>query len=92
MIFPPSIAQIRLRENRNKGIRLWLPVFLVWPLFLLLWVLYPLLALLAIVLWRTQAGRPLLFGLPWLTGLFCAARGLSVRVADGNDLVVVKIY
>ena len=34
MMFPPSIMRIHVGE-RDKGFRLWLPIFLLWPIVLL---------------------------------------------------------
>ena len=47
MIWPPSLLGFRI-GNVDRGFRLWLPLFLVWPPFLLMALaLFPLVLLLS---------------------------------------------
>lgn len=81
----PSIATVRIENPQWRGIRLWLPLFLLWiPLI----VLSPLILLLVLAV--SAAGRIN----PWRViatfwALSCGLRGTDVRVcADGNKVVV----
>ena len=72
MMFPPSIMRIHVGE-RDKGFRLWLPIFLLWPIVLLAALLLALFVLVgAVLLWPEGWGRPRLLAGPVLLGLvFC---------------------
>ena len=89
MILPPSILRLRV-QNEQHRFGLWLPLILIWPLIVLAaLVLAPLVLVLAIVLWPAGWGRPLLLAGPRLFGLFCALRGLEVRVEQPKERVIV---
>ena len=91
----PSIVSVRVRSDDGFKLRLWLPVFILWPFALILFlVLAPFLAIAEAVL--VCHGRPMhLFGM--LIGLFlllCSLCGTSIKVNNagkGNE-VMVKIY
>ena len=51
MIWPPSLLVIRIGSVKG-GFRIWLPLFLVWPPFVLIALaLAPLVLLLSLLLW-----------------------------------------
>jgi len=79
---PPSLVFIR-----TGRIKLWLPVFLLWPLVAILALVLEPLALLAGMLilplgWK-RARNVVLF-IPNLVRLFVMLRGFEVDVADGE--------
>ena len=87
MIWPPSLLRLRV-ENRDHQLRLWLPLFIVWPLVLALGILLmPLAIVLAILLWPSGWGKPVLLGGPMLFRIFCALRGLEVKVEGVSQQV-----
>ena len=86
MIFPPSLLVIRIKEKNGKGLRLWLPIFLVW------WLIIP---VLLIVPWISKYSRyePIEFRSPFKAAIrlviaFCSTRGITVSV-KGDDNVYV---
>ena len=91
MIWPPSLLGFRI-TNANRGFGLWLPLFLVWPLFVLAALaMLPLVFLLSLLLWPTGWGRTMLLTGPWLFRLFCALRGLVIDVKSGTSRVYIVI-
>ena len=91
MIWPPSLLRFWIRiEKRRFG--LWLPVFLMWPLFLVAALaMLPLVILLSILLWPSGWGRTMLFTGPWLFRMFCALRGVEIDVESGTSRIWVVI-
>jgi hypothetical protein len=82
MSFPPAILNLRVASPRRRTFRLWLPVFLLWPLLLAFGLLALVFTLLADAV-LLAAGRRyhhyslLLFRLFEAT---VALRGLAVKV------------
>ena len=75
---PPLLMHLRLRnEEHNFG--LWLPLFLLIPIALVVYIiLSPLILLAIIVLWPTGWGKVALLA-PWYAwNCFCATRGLKL--------------
>ena len=91
MIWPPSLLGISIRlEKRVFG--LWLPLFLVWPLFIIATLaMLPLVFLLSLLLWPSGWGRTMLFTGPWLFRVFCALRGLAIDVKSGTSRVHIVV-
>ncbi|TVR54868.1 MAG: hypothetical protein EA425_01220 [Puniceicoccaceae bacterium] len=90
MSIPPALLQIRVRESNRRRFGLWLPLFLLWPVLLLAWLLFPFLFLLGLVWPRRDQGRLLRGLVPGVSRLFCAFRGLSVDVGDRADGVRIR--
>jgi len=89
MIYPPSVLRVRI-HNRRHHFGLWLPLFIIGPLLLVLWlVLLPLLLIAAVALWYRGWGRPLLIGGPALFLLLCALRGLKIEVGQESGQVLL---
>ena len=64
MIWPPSLLGFHIGSVK-RGFRLWLPLFLVWPPFVLAALaMFPLVFLLALLLWPIGLGRTLLLAGP----------------------------
>jgi hypothetical protein len=92
MLFPPSLVRIRIRKP-GKNLRLWLPIFLLWPLVPIVTVfLVPFLLLKALLgggfrrSWR-------IFRL-WVQGLvvLCRLRRLHVEVEEPDEITFIAVY
>ena len=81
----PNIAIVRVENPHWRGIRLWIPLFMLWiPLVLL----SPLILLVAFGL-CLAGGISMLETLKTFWGIVCGLRGTEVRVtADGNRVFV----
>ena len=91
-MWPPLIMRIRIK-NRKHRFGLWLPLFLIWPLLLVLGIiLLPFLLIAAVLLWHLWWVRPLLFGIPVLFQLLCALRGLKVEIEQNSERVLVHFW
>ena len=91
MIWPPSLLGFRIR-NTNVRFGIWLPLFLVWPLFILAALaMLPLVLLLSLLLWPSGWGRTVLMTGPWLFRMFCALRGVEIDVESGTSRIWVVI-
>jgi len=91
MMCPPSILRVRIHKQRRR-FGLWLPLFLIWPVVLVLGlVVWPLLLICAVVLWPSRWGRPLLLGGPAIFALLCALRGLEVEVKQPLEQTLVLV-
>lgn len=91
MIWPPSLLGFRVR-NEKKGFVLWRPLFLIWPPFVLVALaMFPLVLLLALLLWPTGWSRTLLLAGPWFFRMFCALRGLAIDVVSGTSRVYIVV-
>ena len=85
MMWPPSVLRLRVHSRRHH-FGLWLPLFLIWPLIVVLsLLLLPLALALVIILWRIRWLKPVLLAGPCLLSLVCALRGLEVDVRDGSE-------
>jgi Na+/H+-translocating membrane pyrophosphatase len=92
MTFPPSLLRLRVRTPEHAWPTLWLPLFLVWPLLLLLLVPLVLVVLLvAIVLDPRQTARAFdLVGA--LFAVVCGLRGVHVDVVDRRAQVRISFH
>jgi hypothetical protein len=88
----PNIINLKICDGEKFKLRLWLPLFLAWPIVLVLFlVLLPILVVAELVL-RLARIRVQIFGL--LFGLFSlvsATRGLTVKVRSERSIVDVVI-
>ena len=86
MTWPPAVLGIRVVENGRRKLRLWLPLFMLWPVMPLLAALAPLLLLVAsLVKWRGGVSSKVLFAAPQVIAVFWHLRGLEVCVTDTED-------
>ena len=91
MMLPPALLRVRVQSDQSRR-RLWIPVFLLWPLLALMAALaMPVCALIAALYWRGGLGRPILFAVPCLLYLMCSLRGLRFDVAGGGSRLFVSI-
>lgn len=92
MMFPPLLLRLRLQSPEHGWPTLWLPLFLLWPLLLLLLVPLALIVLLvAIVLDPRQTPR--VFELAGaLFALVCGLRGLHIDVVGRRAQVLISFH
>ena len=91
MMWPPSLLGFRI-GNANREFRLWLPLFLIWPPFVLFaLVMLPFVVLLALVLWPSGWGKTVLFTGPWFFRMYCGLRGLVIDVKSGESGVYIVV-
>jgi hypothetical protein len=91
---PPLVIDVRVKEEGSRGFRIWLPVFLLWPLLLLLVLLAlvgTLIADLVLLLVGARYHHYTLLVLRSL-GLLAAARDTHVRASKDGSHVDVDIY
>ncbi len=92
MILPPAIVRFRIVEQGRRKIGLWLPIFLLWPvLILLILVSMPLLLFLALAFWWYTGARKILRCILFALSLIFSLRGLAIEVEDEEDQVIIKI-
>ena len=91
MMFPPSILRVRVR-NQQHHFSLWLPLFLLWPVLMVLaLLLLPLLLIAAVILSYKGWGIPLLMAGPVIFGLLCAMRGLKVDIGEEPEKFYISL-
>ena len=90
MTFPPSVLRLQVR-SQDQHVRLWLPLFLLWPMMAVVALILAPLAFAAAIILRPKGSiRPLLLAGPRLLGLFFALRGLRVKVESESQLVLIS--
>ncbi len=88
---PPMLMHVRVQEER-RGFGLWLPLFLLLPLALVVFIiLSPLILVAAIILWPSGWGKRALFTLRAALEVFWSMRGLSVDVHSGRQCVSISV-
>ena len=89
MTWPPSLLRFRIGVV-ERGFGLWLPLFLVWPLFIVATLaIVPLVLLLALLLWPTGWSRTSLLMVPWVFRVIYSLRGLVIELKSGTDWVYI---
>jgi hypothetical protein len=84
--------RLRIADNGRKKIRLWLPLFLLWPgLLVLAVVVAPLALLLALIASGPRGAKRWAMACWYLYASICALRGLNVEVDGKGDQVLVSI-
>lgn len=93
MTMPPMLLHLYVASPERTPIRLWLPLFLLWPLVILLIVLPLLLAVLVdVVLWLTgQRYHHYSLLIVRVLGLLGETRGMVVRVRNKEATVDVTV-
>jgi hypothetical protein len=90
MNFPPLIMRLRILNNK-KSIRLWLPIFLLYPFLLVLALVVEILVLVAfLLLWPFGWGKTLILFMPYLFRVICALRELEVDVQKRQEMFFVS--
>lgn len=90
---PPAILDLTITPDDGRRIHLWLPLFLLWPLALL--VIIPVLAvtivtdLVLLIVGRRYHHYTLL--VVRSLGVLCETRGMVLRFNDGKATVVMTV-
>lgn len=88
---PPMLMHMRIQGER-KRFGLWLPLFLLLPLALVVFIiLSPLIVVAAIILWPSGWGKRALFTLRAAIEIFWSMRGLSVDIQSGRQCVSISV-
>ena len=84
---PPLLLCLGVGKRRFP---IWLPLFLLWPLAAALAiVLAPLVLLAALILWPLVWGKLILLSGPMLFDVFCSLRGLEVNLNTGSSSMLI---
>ena len=88
---PPILMHVKIQgEEREFG--LWLPLFLLLPLALVVFIiLSPLILIAVLVLWPSGWGKRALLILRAAFEVFCSMRGLRVDVRSGHQCVYISV-
>jgi len=88
---PPVWIKIKIQGERG-GFRLWLPLFLLLPLALVIFIiLSPLILIAVIILWTSGWGKWALSILRAAYNMLCALRGLKVDIQGRRETVYISI-
>lgn len=92
MTIPPAIIDIRRMHVGRKKLRLWLPVFLLWPAVLLIVVvLSPVLLAFAIFYPFVSSVRRFFRGLRAAAEVICGSSGLIVSMRREDRAMEINI-
>ena len=92
MMWPPSILRLRIAQKGRRGFHLWIPLFLFWPLIVVVPLLAPVVIAASPKIRRRTGLKSLLFSGPYLLAAICATRGLRVDVRDSQDRVSIALW
>ena len=86
---PPLLMHLRIRNPEHK-FGLWLPLFLIIPVALVVFIiLSPFILVAVVIFWDRGWGKTALLA-PWAAWrVFCATRGLKVDVENRRETVQV---
>jgi len=91
MNWPPMLMHIKIK-NKDTKFGLWLPLFLLFPIALVFFlILSPLILIAVIVLWHTGWGKLALFSLKAAFIACWSLRGLKVDVQRPKEYVSISI-
>jgi hypothetical protein len=86
---PPLIIRLSI-PFKNGTLRLWLPLFLIYPfLAVFALILLPLVIIAALLLWPMGWSRTIILVGPYLFRVICALRGLEINIQQRNKQVLV---
>jgi len=92
-MIPPAVVSISFSRNERKPIKLWLPVFVVWPIVFLFSVFLlfflPLIVLVCISFGHAKTAVLLPF---FIWNLICAVRGTIIDVDKANEKIRIRIW
>ncbi len=88
---PPMLMHVRIQEGKG-GFGFWLPLFLLLPLALVVFIiLSPLIFMATVILWPTGWGKRAWSILRTSLEAFWSMRGLSVDVHTGGQCVTISV-
>lgn len=96
MMIPPVLLRIERRRAGRRGLRLWIPLILLWPLAVLLAVVAAVILLVLMLFTRPSRKPPGNFGmrlrLLWLIyPLASSLRGAHMEFADSRGRFLVRL-
>jgi hypothetical protein len=88
----PSIINLRIQSGQRFKLRLWLPLFIVWPVLIVLFLLLlPFLVIAEVALRATGTGIRLFGILGGVVSVLSAMRGTVVKVDSPKQNAVVHV-
>ena len=88
---PPMLMHLRF-QGEERGLRLWLPLFLLLPLALVIFIiLSPLILIAVLVLWPSGWGKMALLVLKTACEIFWSIRGLRVDIQSSYQCVYISV-
>ena len=88
---PPMLMHLRI-QGEEKGFGLWLPLFLLLPLALVVFIiLSPLILIAVLILWPSGWGKKALLVLRASFEVFGSMRGLKVDIQSSNQCVYISV-
>ena len=88
---PPLMLRISI-PLRSGALRLWLPLFLIYPfLAVFALILLPLVLIAALLLWPMGWSRTIVLSGPYLFRMVCALRGLEVDVKQKGKHILIYL-
>jgi hypothetical protein len=93
MNFPPAILDLDITPEDGHRVRLWLPLFLLWPLALALAMVALVFTILADVVLLILGQRYHYYTVLLVRSLaaLCQTRGMAIRVNDSKAAVSVTV-
>lgn len=91
---PPLVIDVRVRETGSRGFRIWLPLFLLWPVLFVLFGFALLVAVLVDAALLASGARYHHYTLLLLGSLrvLAGVRGTHVDAVSDDSVVKVDIY
>ena len=87
MMLPPWLLLIRWKPREKAGWVLPVPIFLIWPVTLALWLaLFPFFLLASVGWWACGKGTASFLMWPRVLVLLCTLSGLSIELPGGKGL------
>jgi hypothetical protein len=90
-MLPPFFARIRVMGHGNKAINLLLPLILIWPVLLVVIVLFSPFILLILLVIGFRRAKLTVIGSWYCFSMLCAARGLEIETYEPNSIVTIKL-
>jgi hypothetical protein len=96
MKWPPYLLQLRFR-NRRHSFAIWLPLFILGPIFLIILLALCLIALPFVLIsllftWDWHWWRTIFLSVPLTFRILFSLPGLRVNVEDRNTKIVIAFY
>ncbi|MGB7566329.1 MAG: hypothetical protein WBM07_00600 [Chitinivibrionales bacterium] len=88
----PSVVILKIRQENSRGINLWLPVFFLWPVFLILFLFVLPLLLIADFILLVCGVRLQLLRMIWgVFSVVSSLRGTRIKVNKRKENSIVNV-
>jgi uncharacterized membrane protein len=88
----PSIVILKIQQERGFRLKLWLPVFILWPVFLVLFLLFlPLLLIADFILHLSGVHIHLLRMVGGVFSVVSSLRGTRIKVNSHKENSIVNV-